>query len=225
MLAILPEWRCFLELIPRQSVGVLATLDRELGRTVFERKHSGARLTEGGKAVLLHVRRALAEMSRSSRRELETALAVLASSASASEFHRPVSPFPAAECRDKSFLHSAIATEGESYCSMPNSTRPVSVGFCPHEWRRLSLDYRTLRGRSTSEHRARRITDLALASAERDERSMTYRHVTAPTQFIEANGIRFANRRFGQEGSTPLLLGGGRMLLNTVMIECERVAG
>jgi D-isomer specific 2-hydroxyacid dehydrogenase, NAD binding domain len=34
---------------------------------------------------------------------------------------------------------------------------------------------------------------------------MTYRHVTAPTQFVEANGIRFAYRRFGQEGGTPLL--------------------
>jgi pimeloyl-ACP methyl ester carboxylesterase len=38
-----------------------------------------------------------------------------------------------------------------------------------------------------------------------DERSMTYRHVTAPTQFVEANGIRFAYRRFGQESGTPLL--------------------
>jgi pimeloyl-ACP methyl ester carboxylesterase len=38
-----------------------------------------------------------------------------------------------------------------------------------------------------------------------DERSMTHRHVTAPTQFVEANGIRFAYRRFGQEGGTPLL--------------------
>src|ERR1700757_4186875 len=35
---------------------------------------------------------------------------------------------------------------------------------------------------------------------------MTYRHVTAPTQFVEANGIRFAYRRFGQESGTPLLL-------------------
>src|SRR5260370_41169343 len=95
MLAILPEWRCFLELIPRQSVGVLAALDRELGRAGFERKHSGARLTEGGKAVLLHVRRALAEMSRSSRRELETALAGLASSASASEYSEPGRPLTA----------------------------------------------------------------------------------------------------------------------------------
>jgi len=34
---------------------------------------------------------------------------------------------------------------------------------------------------------------------------MTYQHVTAPTQFAEANGIRFAYRRFGQEGGTPLL--------------------
>src|SRR3984893_16035858 len=35
--------------------------------------------------------------------------------------------------------------------------------------------------------------------------NMTYRHVTAPTKFVEANGIRFAYRRFGQEGGTPLL--------------------
>jgi hypothetical protein len=35
--------------------------------------------------------------------------------------------------------------------------------------------------------------------------NLTYQHVTAPTQFVEANGIRFAYRRFGQEGGTPLL--------------------
>jgi pimeloyl-ACP methyl ester carboxylesterase len=35
--------------------------------------------------------------------------------------------------------------------------------------------------------------------------NMTYRHVTAPTQFVEANGIRFAYRRFGHESGTPLL--------------------
>jgi hypothetical protein len=29
-------------------------------------------------------------------------------------------------------------------------------------------------------------------------------HVTAPTPFVEANGIRFAYRRFGQERGTPL---------------------
>jgi DNA-binding transcriptional LysR family regulator len=40
----------------------ISHLDDELGLTVFERKRSGARLTEGGKAVLQHVRRALAEI-------------------------------------------------------------------------------------------------------------------------------------------------------------------
>jgi alpha/beta hydrolase fold len=34
---------------------------------------------------------------------------------------------------------------------------------------------------------------------------MTYRHVTAPTQFVESSGIRFAFRRFGREDGTPLL--------------------
>jgi pimeloyl-ACP methyl ester carboxylesterase len=34
---------------------------------------------------------------------------------------------------------------------------------------------------------------------------MTYQHITAPTQFVEANRIRFAYRRFGQEGGTPVL--------------------
>src|SRR5215470_18588561 len=31
-------------------------------------------------------------------------------------------------------------------------------------------------------------------------------HQTAPTQFVEANGIRFAYRRFGKETREPLLL-------------------
>jgi hypothetical protein len=44
------------------------------------------------------------------------------------------------------------------------------------------------------------------ASERRTGRSdMTYQHVSAPTQFVEANGIRFAYRWFGQEGGTPLL--------------------
>ncbi len=34
---------------------------------------------------------------------------------------------------------------------------------------------------------------------------MTHTHITVPTQFVEANGIRFAYRRFGQETGTPLL--------------------
>src|SRR6266850_2410205 len=35
---------------------------------------------------------------------------------------------------------------------------------------------------------------------------MKYTHITAPTQFVEANGIRFAYRRFGQDSGTPLVL-------------------
>src|ERR1700687_3333431 len=30
-------------------------------------------------------------------------------------------------------------------------------------------------------------------------------HQTAPTQFVEANGIRFAYRRFGKSGGVPLV--------------------
>src|ERR1700682_2739801 len=33
----------------------------------------------------------------------------------------------------------------------------------------------------------------------------TYTHQTAPTQFVEANGIRFAYRRFGESGGVPLV--------------------
>src|SRR3984893_5793541 len=33
----------------------------------------------------------------------------------------------------------------------------------------------------------------------------TYTHQTAPTQFVEANGIRFAYRRFGKTGGVPLV--------------------
>ena len=32
-----------------------------------------------------------------------------------------------------------------------------------------------------------------------------YTHQTAPTQFVEANGIRFAYRRFGKAGGIPLV--------------------
>ena len=34
---------------------------------------------------------------------------------------------------------------------------------------------------------------------------MTHTHATAPTQFVEANGIRFAYRRFGRETREPLV--------------------
>jgi pimeloyl-ACP methyl ester carboxylesterase len=33
----------------------------------------------------------------------------------------------------------------------------------------------------------------------------THTHQTAPTQFVEANGIRFAYRRFGEAGGVPLI--------------------
>jgi pimeloyl-ACP methyl ester carboxylesterase len=34
----------------------------------------------------------------------------------------------------------------------------------------------------------------------------THTHQTAPTQFVEANGIRFAYRRFGKAGGVPLVM-------------------
>src|SRR5258706_5219940 len=34
---------------------------------------------------------------------------------------------------------------------------------------------------------------------------MVHTHRTAPTQFVEANGIRFAYRRFGKPGGVPLV--------------------
>src|SRR5271154_4120835 len=34
---------------------------------------------------------------------------------------------------------------------------------------------------------------------------MQHNHQTAPTQFVEANGIRFAYRRFGRTGGVPLV--------------------
>src|SRR3979490_389206 len=34
---------------------------------------------------------------------------------------------------------------------------------------------------------------------------ITHTHQTAPTQFVEANGIRFAYRRFGKSGGVPLV--------------------
>jgi len=34
---------------------------------------------------------------------------------------------------------------------------------------------------------------------------MIHTHQTAPTQFVEANGIRFAYRHFGKPGGVPLV--------------------
>src|SRR5467141_2376846 len=39
-----------------------------------------------------------------------------------------------------------------------------------------------------------------------DRREMIHTHQTVPTQFVEANGIRFAYRRFGKSGGVPLVL-------------------
>jgi hypothetical protein len=36
-------------------------------------------------------------------------------------------------------------------------------------------------------------------------RETAHTHQTAPTQFVEANGIRFAYRRFGKSGGVPLV--------------------
>jgi len=33
----------------------------------------------------------------------------------------------------------------------------------------------------------------------------TYTHQSAPTQFVEANGIRFAYRRFGNAAGVPIV--------------------
>jgi pimeloyl-ACP methyl ester carboxylesterase len=33
----------------------------------------------------------------------------------------------------------------------------------------------------------------------------THTHRTAPTQYVEANGVRFAYRRFGKAGGVPLV--------------------
>src|SRR5277367_3610910 len=46
---------------------------------------------------------------------------------------------------------------------------------------------------------------MANVVTEHSNREATHTHETAPTQFVEANGIRFAYRRFGKPGSIPLL--------------------
>src|SRR6204780_2165451 len=50
---------------------------------------------------------------------------------------------------------------------------------------------------------------MANVVTERSNQEATttiHSHETAPTQFVEANGIRFAYRRFGKPGTIPLLL-------------------
>ena len=48
-------------------------------------------------------------------------------------------------------------------------------------------------------------TQMSEIEINKDAIIMTHIHQTAPTQFIEANGIRFAYRRFGKAGGVPLV--------------------
>jgi len=59
--------------------------------------------------------------------------------------------------------------------------------------------------RSTGGRSGEALREIAVVQAD-DQVKIMNRHITAPTQFIEANGIRFAYRRFGSESGTPLLL-------------------
>ncbi|WP_271023693.1 hypothetical protein [Rhizobium sp. RCAM05973] len=43
-------------------------------------------------------------------------------------------------------------------------------------------------------------------------------HETAPTQFIEADGIRFAYRRFGTGSGVPLVFSSTSWATSTIMI-------
>jgi pimeloyl-ACP methyl ester carboxylesterase len=49
------------------------------------------------------------------------------------------------------------------------------------------------------------MADVVTGHSNREATTMIHTHQTAPTQFIEADGIRFAYRRFGKRGTIPLL--------------------
>src|SRR3979411_1583950 len=49
-------------------------------------------------------------------------------------------------------------------------------------------------------------TQMSEIKSNKEAAIMTHTHQTAPTQFVEANGIRFAYRRFGKAGGGPLVL-------------------
>jgi DNA-binding transcriptional LysR family regulator len=53
----------------------IGRLEDELGLALFERRNSGVRLTSGGKAVLVHVRRALAEIDAIKAAGLQSGIA------------------------------------------------------------------------------------------------------------------------------------------------------
>ena len=56
-----------------------------------------------------------------------------------------------------------------------------------------------------SAHDTTSAAALALAQEVSREAMSNYTHETVPTQFVEAEGIRYAYRRFGKAGTVPLL--------------------
>ena len=48
-------------------------------------------------------------------------------------------------------------------------------------------------------------TQMSEIKSNKEAAIITHTHQTAPTQFVEANGIRFAYRRFGKAGGVPLV--------------------
>src|SRR5712672_3423376 len=48
-------------------------------------------------------------------------------------------------------------------------------------------------------------TQMSEIKSNKEAPIMIPTHQTAPTQFVEANGIRFAYRRFGKAGGVPLV--------------------
>ena len=49
------------------------------------------------------------------------------------------------------------------------------------------------------------MADVVTEHRNQEATTMIHTHETAPTQFVEANGIRLAYRRFGKPGTIPLL--------------------
>jgi hypothetical protein len=50
----------------------------------------------------------------------------------------------------------------------------------------------------------------------------TYTHQTAPTQYVEARGVRFAYRSFGKAGSVPLVFNQHFTGMSTSRPSCNR---
>ena len=48
-------------------------------------------------------------------------------------------------------------------------------------------------------------TQMSEIKSNKEAAIITHTHQTAPTQFVEANGIRFAYRRFGKAGGVPIV--------------------